>query len=35
MRRRIEQRLMLVLAVQLDEPGGQILQRAGGRERRR
>ncbi len=33
MRRRIEQRLMLVLAVQLDQARGQILERAGGRER--
>ena len=33
MRRRIEQRLVLVLAVELDEAAGQLLERAGGRER--
>ena len=33
MRRRVEQRLVLVLAVQFDEAIGQVLQRAGRRER--
>jgi hypothetical protein len=33
MRRRIEQRLVLMLTMQLDQPRRQIFQRAGGRQR--